>query len=114
MVRLTGIGKAIATALLEAGARVIVNGRNQDRVDSTVEELRTMSASGKEDFVKGVAADLSTAEGANELCDAVDATGKPLDILVCNTGIFEAKVSVSWRCSALPARMAWIEHLMSR
>src|SRR5262249_40354398 len=49
-----GIGFAIATALAKEGARVIVNGRTQARVNNA---LRSSGAS------HGLAADLSTAAG---------------------------------------------------
>jgi NAD(P)-dependent dehydrogenase (short-subunit alcohol dehydrogenase family) len=55
-----GIGFAIAKGLAEAGARVVVNGRNQAGVDATVAALR-QAVSGA--AVRGVAADLGTAEG---------------------------------------------------
>ena len=79
-----GIGRAIAQGLVAEGARVIVNGRDPDRVAQTVREL---SAHGE---VHGVAADLATAAGAQQLLDAAAAIG-PVDILVNNVGYFEVK-----------------------
>jgi NAD(P)-dependent dehydrogenase (short-subunit alcohol dehydrogenase family) len=73
-----GIGLAIATALAKEGAKVIVNGRTQERVD------HAKRASGAAD---GIAADLGTAAGA----DAVIARFPEVDILVNNVGIFEPK-----------------------
>jgi NAD(P)-dependent dehydrogenase (short-subunit alcohol dehydrogenase family) len=73
-----GIGLAIATALAKEGAKVIVNGRTQKRVDEA------MAASGA---THGIAADLGTAEGAA----AVIARFPTVDILVNNVGIFEPK-----------------------
>jgi NAD(P)-dependent dehydrogenase (short-subunit alcohol dehydrogenase family) len=74
-----GIGFAIAEALANEGALVIVNGRTQKRVDEAVAKLN-----GK---VEGVAADLGTAEGAAK----VAARYPEVDILVNNLGIFEVK-----------------------
>jgi len=74
-----GIGLAIAKRLAAEGASVWVNGRTQDRVDAALKEV-----SGD---AQGVAADLSTAEGAAILFDTVD----QIDILVNNLGIFELK-----------------------
>lgn len=51
-----GIGFAIAEALANEGARVIVNGRTQKRVDEALAKLKG--------DVQGIAADLGTAEGA--------------------------------------------------
>lgn len=79
-----GIGRAIAKALLDEGAKVIVNGRHDVTVRNTVAEL---SRSG---IVHGVAADLSIAEGASALIDAARQLGA-VDILVNNVGYFEVK-----------------------
>ena len=73
-----GIGLAIATALAEEGASVIVNGRTEERVESAVK---------RSGATYGIAADLGTESGAR----AVTARFPELDILVNNLGIFEAK-----------------------
>lgn len=79
-----GIGRAIAEALVAEGARVIINGRNPAKVDATVAAL---SARG---VAHGVAADLSTAEGAQAVLDAAARVGL-VDILINNAGYFEVK-----------------------
>ena len=73
-----GIGLAIASALAGEGAKVIVNGRSQERVDQAI------GASGA---AHGVVADLGTRAGV----DAVVARFPAVDILVNNLGIFEPK-----------------------
>ncbi len=79
-----GIGRAIAQALVDEGARVIVNGRNRNRVDATVQAL---AATGE---AYGVVADLATVAGAQQVIDAAARIG-PVDILVNNVGYFEVK-----------------------
>jgi NAD(P)-dependent dehydrogenase (short-subunit alcohol dehydrogenase family) len=79
-----GIGFAIATTLAEEGARVVINGRTQARVDAALERLR-MQNRGAE--FAGVAADLGTAAGIDAFVKAVPTA----DILVNNLGIFEVK-----------------------
>jgi NAD(P)-dependent dehydrogenase (short-subunit alcohol dehydrogenase family) len=74
-----GIGFAIAKLLAREGAFVYVNGRTEERVNRAVGEI--------EGKVDGVAADLTTKEGAEKLFARV----KDLDIVVNNLGIFEAK-----------------------
>jgi NAD(P)-dependent dehydrogenase (short-subunit alcohol dehydrogenase family) len=76
-----GIGFAIAKGLAGTGASVVVNGRTQQAVDRAVSEL---TAFGR---VRGVAADLATAQGCAQLVEAVPAC----DILINNMGIFEMK-----------------------
>jgi NAD(P)-dependent dehydrogenase (short-subunit alcohol dehydrogenase family) len=73
-----GIGLAIAAALAKEGAKVIVNGRTQQRVD---EAKRACGA------VEGIAADLATEAGAKTAIDRIP----EVDILVNNVGIFEPK-----------------------
>ena len=58
-----GIGLAIAEGLGGSGARVVVNGRSEERVKATVAQL---TGRGLTD-VAGVAADVTTAEGVNHL-----------------------------------------------
>ena len=79
-----GIGHAIATTLAREGARVVVNGRTDERVRAAQEAIRDAVPDAD---VDGVAADLSGAKGVNALTDAVPT----LDILVNNVGIFEPK-----------------------
>jgi NAD(P)-dependent dehydrogenase (short-subunit alcohol dehydrogenase family) len=80
----SGIGFAIAQGLAEAGAAVVVNGRNQKNVDAAVRRLREEVPAAK---VEGVAADLATAAGVAAFVARVGAA----DILVNNLGIFEPK-----------------------
>lgn len=79
-----GIGRAIAEAFIAEGARVIVNGRDPARLQETV------SALSRHGDAHGVAADLSTADGAGKVIDAAAAVGA-VDILVNNVGYFEVR-----------------------
>lgn len=79
-----GIGRGVAEALLAEGAEVIVNGRDPERVRTTVSELSKLGA------VTGVAADLSTSDGAVEVANHARSVGH-IDILVNNAGYFEDK-----------------------
>jgi NAD(P)-dependent dehydrogenase (short-subunit alcohol dehydrogenase family) len=79
-----GIGLAIATGLAGSGARVVVTGRTQARVDEALASIRARHPKAS---VVGHAGDLGTAQGAAELIAAVPDT----DILVNNLGIFEPK-----------------------
>jgi NAD(P)-dependent dehydrogenase (short-subunit alcohol dehydrogenase family) len=79
-----GIGFAIAEALAAEGARVVVNGRTQARVDEAVARIRQKHPGAA---VSGVAADAGSAAG----CAAVIAAVPEVDVLVNNVGIFEPK-----------------------
>ena len=79
-----GIGFAIAKVLAEEGARVIVNGRTEERVSEAKRRIATAIPNGK---IEGVAADLSSAEGVTKITEAYP----EIDILVNNVGIFEPR-----------------------
>jgi len=77
-----GIGLAIARGLAHAGATVVVVGRRQEAVDKAIASIqRTFPAA----RLRGVAADLSCAAGAQVLFDAEPAA----DILINNLGTFK-------------------------
>jgi NAD(P)-dependent dehydrogenase (short-subunit alcohol dehydrogenase family) len=80
----SGIGHAIAKGLAATGASVVVNGRTQAKVDAAAAALVKAVAGAK---VRGIAADVSTADG----CKALVAALPEVDILVNNAGIFEPK-----------------------
>jgi NAD(P)-dependent dehydrogenase (short-subunit alcohol dehydrogenase family) len=79
-----GIGFAIAAALAAEGAKVIVNGRTEARVNAAVKKIR---ASVENSHVRGVPADLGAARGVETFLEQVP----DADILVNNLGIFEPK-----------------------
>jgi NAD(P)-dependent dehydrogenase (short-subunit alcohol dehydrogenase family) len=79
-----GIGFAISDALAREGATVIVNGRTARRVQAAVETLRAAGVRGE---VRGIAADLATADGVADLI----ARAGDIDILVNNLSIFAPK-----------------------
>jgi NAD(P)-dependent dehydrogenase (short-subunit alcohol dehydrogenase family) len=79
----SGIGRATAKSLALAGASVVVNGRDQQRVDDTVDQLREETGS---TTVTGAALDLATAEGGAYLVAGL----ADVDVLVNNLGIFGA------------------------
>jgi len=82
-----GIGRATASALANAGARVLVHyGRSAQDAESLVATI--LSQGGSADAIQ---ADLGTAEGAALLAKEVRSiVGERLDVLVCNAGISKA------------------------
>ncbi len=77
-----GIGYAIAQVLAEEGARVIVNGRTAEAVETAVAALKAAGGD-----VLGFAGDLAQAAVAEDLA----AHHPRVEILVNNLGIFEPK-----------------------
>jgi NAD(P)-dependent dehydrogenase (short-subunit alcohol dehydrogenase family) len=80
----SGIGRATADRLAQLGIHVIVVGRNEERGEKAVAEIR--SAEGKADFI---ASDLRDASSAREVARKAVAIGHGhVDILINNVGIF--------------------------
>ena len=78
-----GIGFGIATVFAEAGARVIIAGRNADRLKEAQASLEQRGLS-----VGAVSGDVSSAEGCVALAEATRAQLGGLDVLCANAGIF--------------------------
>jgi NAD(P)-dependent dehydrogenase (short-subunit alcohol dehydrogenase family) len=78
-----GIGLEIARKLAVEGAKVIITGRNQAKLDQAVAGIKASGGA----RVEGVLADPASAEGAAVLLQAVP----QVDILVNNLGIYEIK-----------------------
>lgn len=75
-----GIGFAIAKVLAEEGAKVIITGRSQDKLDAAIDNIGIGN-------VTGVVVDVATKEGAASLIEQVP----HVDILINNLGIYESK-----------------------
>lgn len=76
-----GLGRAMAHALGEAGADLILVGRDPEALDAARAEL--VSLGRRVDTIPG---DVGTPEGATAACDAVLQLGRPVDVLVNNVG----------------------------
>ena len=84
----SGIGKALAQGLVQAGADVVISGRNLDRLSEVAAEL---ASSGRQ--VIPVQFDMRDSEGINALVDqAIDAFGK-IDFLFNNAGTIHREPS---------------------
>jgi NAD(P)-dependent dehydrogenase (short-subunit alcohol dehydrogenase family) len=80
----SGIGRAVAEKLAQSGVHVVVVGRNVERGERTIAEIRAAGA--KADFI---ASDLRDAASAGAVArKAVELGGGRVDILVNNAGVF--------------------------
>src|SRR5580658_2677371 len=76
-----GLGRALAADLLQAGATVLVHGRDAGRIADTVASL------GGGPRVRSYCADLSSLAQVQDLAAQVIAAEPVLDVLVNNAGI---------------------------
>lgn len=78
----SGIGKATALAIGQQGGKVVINGRNTEKLQRAEDFLKEAFSE-----VTAVPADIATVEGAKQLIDvAVEKYGK-IDILINNAGM---------------------------
>jgi NAD(P)-dependent dehydrogenase (short-subunit alcohol dehydrogenase family) len=79
-----GIGFAIASALAAEGAKVIINGRTDDRVAEAINKIHAAQPKAK---LEAFAGDLSTVDDVDEVYERFP----EIDVLVNNLGTYEPK-----------------------
>lgn len=79
-----GIGFAIAKQLLNEGAKIIINGRTQEKIDSAIKTLLDEIPTAE---VSGIVADFGKRDEVNNLIKQLP----HIDILINNVGLFELK-----------------------
>tara|TARA_R110000751_G_scaffold18294_1_gene55786 strand:+ start:1120 stop:1857 length:738 start_codon:yes stop_codon:yes gene_type:complete len=84
-----GIGRAIATALSEAGAKVALSGTRENVLEEVAGTLKGESAI--------VTCNLSDADAVDGLVGRAEAAIGPLDILVANAGITRDKLLIQMK-----------------
>lgn len=86
----SGIGYAIAKAYVDAGARVIITGRSQERIDSACQKIINESNNAQ---IKGIVLNnLKVPSFHDKIQEAISIFG-PIDILVNNAGVLGAHIS---------------------
>ncbi|MBA3472928.1 MAG: SDR family oxidoreductase [Rubrobacter sp.] len=83
----SGIGKATATALAAMGANVIVTGRNEERGERAVEEIRRDTGG----EVSLMLADLAVQADVRRLAEEFQERYDRLDVLVNNAGLVQSE-----------------------
>jgi NAD(P)-dependent dehydrogenase (short-subunit alcohol dehydrogenase family) len=80
----SGIGRAVANKLAQLGVHVLVVGRNVERGEKTIAEIRT--AGGQADFISSELRDASSARQVARR--AVELGNGHVDILINNAGVY--------------------------
>src|SRR6195952_4367977 len=78
-----GIGRALALGLAQAGARVVLNGRDESALEITAEQLREQTSA----QVDVVAFDVTDSSAVRSGIDYIESAVAPLDICVNNAGM---------------------------
>lgn len=81
-----GLGRAIATAFVSAGASVLLTARNVGLLNEVVEDLYSKAAPGQQ--VIGMRGDVSDADSCAEIVARARETFPELTILVNNAGVY--------------------------
>jgi gluconate 5-dehydrogenase len=77
-----GIGFELARGLAGAGAEVILNGRDKDRLSSAARTLRAEDA-----FIHELVVDVTEPDAVKDTIDSFEAQTGPIDILINNAGM---------------------------
>lgn len=77
-----GIGRALASGLAQAGARIVMNARNVERLEEAAESLRGEGAQ-----VDTLAFDVTDSDAVHQAVDGYEAEHGAIDILINNAGM---------------------------
>ncbi|MGB3700028.1 MAG: SDR family NAD(P)-dependent oxidoreductase, partial [Anaerolineales bacterium] len=81
----SGIGKVTAAALAAQGAEVIITGRNRQKTETTVRQIKTETGN---EAIQYLLADFSDLEQVRDLASTFNERSSRLDVLVNNAGSF--------------------------
>ena len=84
-----GIGKLTALKLAKDKHQILIHGRNQAKIDQTVQGLINDS---KNELIKGVCADLSDFDSIKKMTSQMVETLSEVDVLINNAGVFKSPV----------------------
>ncbi len=76
-----GIGRAIAEAMADHGARVVISSRNLDACEVVASAINARCGDGS---ATAIAASISSKDALQELVEQTEARVGPIDVLVCN------------------------------
>ncbi|WP_367109784.1 SDR family NAD(P)-dependent oxidoreductase [uncultured Psychrobacter sp.] len=83
-----GIGKLAALNLAKAGHQVYLHGRDADKLDSVIMEVKAVATGAAADHIDGFVADLSDLNAVRSMAAEVNDKLSKLDVLINNAGIY--------------------------
>ena len=83
-----GIGKLAALNLAKAGHQVYLHGRDADKLDSVIMEVKAVATGAATNNIDGFVADLSDLNAVRDMAAEVNNKLAKLDVLINNAGIY--------------------------
>ncbi len=82
-----GIGKLAAIKLAKEGHEICLHGRNQEKLEKVILEIRDLSDNKN---IKGFIADFSDLNAVKEMADKISKELSKIDVLINNAGVFKS------------------------
>ncbi|MEM6397106.1 MAG: SDR family NAD(P)-dependent oxidoreductase [Bacteroidota bacterium] len=87
-----GIGKLAAAKLAGVGHQLILHGRNPDKLESTIQEIRSSSGN---NAISGLTTDFSDLKAVREMVKKLSENATTIDVLINNAGVYKSRESVT-------------------
>src|ERR687896_2652046 len=104
-----GLGRRVAQELAAMGATVLLHGRSPERLEATLEELRSQTGSKK---ANSYLADLSSLDAVRNLAEHILADEDHLDVLVNNAGMIARERKESEDGYELTFQVNYLSHFL--
>ena len=104
-----GLGRRVARKLAAKGARVLLHGRNPERLEAVLEEVRGQKGGGE---AGSYLADLSSLAAVRGLAERILSDEEQLDVLVNNAGIISRRRRVSEDGVELTFAVNYLSHFL--
>ena len=104
-----GLGRRVARKLAAKGARVLLHGRNPERLEAVLEEVRGQKGGGE---AGSYLADLSSLAAVRGLAERILSDEEHLDVLVNNAGIISRRRRVSEDGVELTFAVNYLSHFL--
>jgi len=104
-----GLGRRVARELAAKGATVLLHGRSPERLEATLEEVRSQASSHK---VGTLLADLSSLRSVRDLAERILSQYDRLDVLINNAGIIAQERHESAEGYELTFAVNYLSHFL--